>query len=203
MKEIWKPIPNYEGHYEASTLGRICSVDRVVVLKDKCGKDRPCNYKSRILKPCKHTFKRNAKPRYMVVLSKEGKTKSTDVHKIIAVTFLENGKGYDTVNHIDGNPLNNRVDNLEWTTKKENNRHAFKNNLIHTMKPVAMLDPITKEVLKVYPSEAEACRRIGVRQGKIRMSIKNGWKKHGFYWRYYNTDDEPATTIEEWYGNTI
>lgn len=205
MTEIWKPVPSYEGYYEASTTGKVRSVERIVILKDKLGNDRPCKYKSRELKPCKREFKNkaNALPRLQVVLSKDGNTKTIDVHRVIAMTFLENEQGYDTVNHIDGNPFNNSVDNLEWISRKENIRHAFKNNLIHTMKPIAMLNPATKEILKVYPSEAEACRIIGVNQGKIRRSIQNGWKCHGYYWRYFDIKNEPATTIEEWQGNVI
>lgn len=205
MTEIWKPVPNYEGCYEASTTGKVRSVERIVILKDRLGNDRPCKYKSRELKPCKRKFnnKTNTQPRLQVVLSKNGNTKTIDVHRIIATTFIENKQGYDTVNHIDGNPMNNSVDNLEWVSRKENIIHAFKHNLIHTMKPIAMLDPITREIIKVYPSESEACRKIGVKQGKIRRSIQNAWKCHGYYWRYYSIENEPATTIEEWQGNVI
>lgn len=201
MNEIWKPIPNYEGYYEASTTGKVRSVERTIILKDKLGKDRPCVFKGRELKTCTRKYhSTNSMPRLQVVLSKDGVAKPIDLHRLIALTFVENKNGYETVNHIDGNPLNNSADNLEWISREENIRHAFKNNLIHTMKPVAMLNPDTREVLKVFAGEAEACRRIGVRQGKIRRSIQNKWKCHGYYWRYYDIENEPATTIEEWQG---
>jgi hypothetical protein len=204
MEEIWKPVPNYEGYYEASSNGLVRSVERVVILKNKKGQDRPCLFKGKVLKPCEKIYKNkvNAMTRKQVVLSKDGKTRTFDVHKVIAMTFLENPNNYDTINHKDGNPHNNKAENLEWVSRADNIRHAFKNALIHTMKPIAMLDANTREVLKVYPSEAEACRQIGVGQGKIRVCIQKGWKKHGYYWRYYDVENEPATTIEEWKGTT-
>lgn len=201
MKEVWKPIPGYEGFYEASDKGRVRSVERIIVLKDKLGKDRPCVHKSRILKPCERTYIRsNIKPRKQVVLCVHPNKKSYDVHRIIASTFVPNPNNYDTVNHIDGDQFNNTPSNLEWISKADNNRHAFKNNLIHTQKLIAKLDPATKEILKVYPGEAEACRRIGISQGKIRTAMQNNRKLRGFYWKYIDIKDEGVTTIEPWLG---
>src|SRR5574344_417590 len=121
-----------------------------------------------------------------------------DVHSIIAITFIDNPLNLDSVNYKDGNPFNNKVDNLEWLSKTDNNRHAFKNNLIHTQKLIAQLDIESGQVLKIFPGEAEACRRMGVSQGKIRRAIQNNWKLHGFYWKYI--DNEGVTTIEPWKG---
>jgi hypothetical protein len=200
MKEIWRNIPGYENYYEASNTGLIRSVDRKIILKDRKGNDRPSIYKGRVLKPCKRTYSRsNIKPRLQVVLSVGSKTKSWDVHRLIAITFIPNPYNYDTVNHKDGNPFNNQIENLEWISRAENNRHAFKNGLVNTQKPVAQLDPITKEIIKVYPGESEACRRMGVLQGKIRQAMQKGYKLHGFYWKYI--ENEGVTTIEPWYGN--
>jgi len=200
MQEQWKPVPCYEGYYEASTEGKVRSVERVIVLKDRLGNPRPSVYKSKMLKPCERTYKdRNIQPRLQVVLSKDCKPKSMDVHRIIAITFIDNPLNLDSVNHKDGNPFNNKVDNLEWVSKADNNRHAFKNNLIHTQKLIAQIDVKTGEVLKVFPGESEACRRMGVSQGKIRRAIQEHWKLHGFYWKYY-VDNEGVTTIEPWKG---
>lgn len=199
--EIWKDIKGYEGLYEAATSGAIRSKERVIVLKDRAGKDRPCVYKSKVLKPCRRIYKNhtNTLPRLQVVLSKNGHTRSYDVHRLIAETFVDNPNGYETVNHKDGNTENNRADNLEWLPLADNIRHAFKNNLIHTMKPIAMIDPDTDEIVKVYAGESEACRRNGLRQGKIRVAMQNGWKCRGYKWRYI-TENDTGYTIEEWLG---
>lgn len=199
--EIWRDIKGYEGMYEVSNRGVVRSKERIIVLKDKKGKDRPCTYKSKVLKPCKRMYKdhTNTMPRLQVVLSKKGHTRSYDVHRLVAETFIENPHNYETVNHKDGNTENNNVDNLEWLPLSDNIRHAFKNNLIHTMKPIAMIDTITGKILKVYAGEAEACRRNGLKQGKIRRAMQNGWKCRGYEWRYI-TENDKGYTIEEWIG---
>lgn len=202
MQEILKPIPGFEGYYEASSNGYIKSVERKLIQKSRHGGTREVLYKSKILEPYKRKYKRsNIKERLQIVLSKNGETKSYDVHRLIAITFIENPNNYDTVNHKDGDTFNNHVENLEWVTKAENNRHAFKNNLVKTQKLIAQINPITKKVIKVYPGESEACRRMGVKQGKIRKAMQNNWKLRSFNWEYIDINDERVTTIEPWLGN--
>lgn len=194
--EEWKAVPGYEGYYEASTQGRVRSVERVVMLVDRQMKPRPCIYKSRVLKPhIGEISDRKILPRCQVVLSKDGKTRSVQVHRIIAETFLPNPEGYETINHKDGDPMNNAVENLEWATRRENNRHAFRNNLIHTMKPVTMYDGDTPVV--TFPSEAEACRRMGISQGKVGAAARAGRKYRGYFWRYNTV---PGVPVEAWVG---
>ena len=197
--EIWKPIPGYEGYYEASNTGLIRSVPRTIILKTKKLEDRPCEYKSKILKPYLSQHNRsNILPRQQIVLSVDGKTKSLQVHRLIAQTFIPNPNNYETVNHIDGNTFNNTVENLEWISKVDNIRHSFKNNLVHTQKPVVQIDPKTNEIIKIYPGESEACRRIGISQGKIGRSIRRNGTCRGYKWKYVN--NEGVTTIESWKG---
>jgi hypothetical protein len=102
--EIWKDIPGYEGVYQASSLGRIKSTYR----------------QKRILKPQKGT------KYHHVRLSKAKEITIHLVHRLIAKTFLENPENKRTVNHIDGNPYNNIVQNLEWATHTENINHKIK-----------------------------------------------------------------------------
>jgi hypothetical protein len=60
----------------------------------------------------------------------ERKRKTCYVHRLVAMTFIENPLMLDTVNHKDGDKLNNHVTNLEWLSKADNTRHAFNNNLV-------------------------------------------------------------------------
>lgn len=62
-------------------------------------------------------------------LTDDGKDKAFLVHRLVSIVFLDNPSNKPEVNHIDGNPDNNHVSNLEWVTREENQQHAFKNGL--------------------------------------------------------------------------
>jgi hypothetical protein len=103
MEELWRPIPNYEGYYEASNLGRIRSVYR---------------YK-RVLKPM---ISNTGYER--VDLFKNRHRKQYSVHRLVAITFVDNPDNKPFVNHRDENKINNCADNLEWVTHVENCRYG-------------------------------------------------------------------------------
>ena len=152
-KEIWKSVPGYEGYYEASTLGNIKSVTREV--NNSVGTFiKP----SVILKP---SMQNNGY--YRVVLTKDKKHKYMLVHRIVALTFIDNPLNKPIVNHKDEDKQNNCVDNLEWFTKKENNNYnnrqykiaaknksngVYEQNAIKNRKPVLAVpvDP-SKEII--------------------------------------------------------
>jgi len=62
----------------------------------------------------------------MLDLCKDGKIKRFLVHRLIAQTLLPNPNNKEQVNHINGNKLDNRLENLEWNTRSENQKHAIK-----------------------------------------------------------------------------
>ena len=115
MKEEWKDIKGYEGYYQVSNLGNIKSFIYF--------NGHEYIYRERILKPQNN--------RYLTVrLAKNKKVKQYTIHRLVAEYFISNEDKKPYVNHKDGNKYNNRVDNLEWCTAKENTQHAYNNNLI-------------------------------------------------------------------------
>lgn len=111
MKEVWKPIKDYEDLYEVSNLGNIRSHHF-----------HNGTY-NRILKP------RKVKDGYlMVALYKNKKCKNLQVHTIVANTFITNKNNYKEVNHKNFDKTDNRADNLEWCTRHDNVLHYFRNN---------------------------------------------------------------------------
>lgn len=118
-----KDIKGYEGLYAATEDGKIWSYPKP--RSSKHGK---------WLKQIPSTKKRCNGTKYSLLsihLFKDKKGKSFLVHRIVAEAFLSNPKNKPQINHKDGNPLNNHVDNLEWTDFFENMQHAQKNGLLN------------------------------------------------------------------------
>lgn len=184
MEEIWKDIPGYEGLYQASSLGRIRSLDRF--------DGRMHWIKGRIL--CQTSNKLGYK---RLSLFKEGKDKKVIVHRIIAATFLGNHPSLD-VNHIDGNPSNNAISNLEWCTRAENIQHSYKilgrpgvnkgrfNERNKHSNPINMYS-LDGNYIRTFPCSQEASRALNIDQGSISKAAR-GKRNHagGYKWKYKN-----------------
>jgi hypothetical protein len=125
MIEIWKDIQGYEGLYQISNLGNVKSLSR----EWKVGYGGIGRNKTKILTP---RLDRSKKGRYYlrIKISKNGKEKIFLIHRLIAEAFIPNLKNKPQINHIDGDTLNNSINNLEWCTPSENMKHAFKIGLI-------------------------------------------------------------------------
>lgn len=125
--EEWRPIVGFEGHYEVSNKGNVRSLDRTVF--ELNGK-RKRYIKGIILKPSKD------KDGYSFVrLHTQGKGyTSFKVHRLVALTFIQNQNNLPCVNHIDFNRSNNSVENLEWCSSKQNYEHSRRAGRIHTNK---------------------------------------------------------------------
>lgn len=138
--EIWKPVPDYEGHYEVSTMGRVRSVDKVVKHPRNPNMELP--KKGRILK---YELDKYGYP--VVTLCKESKTRTFKIHRLVAFAFIPNPDNLPQIDHINNKKYDNRPENLRWCTTKQNSTwrsayYGFGHNAKH--------DVLCKETGKVF-----------------------------------------------------
>ena len=171
MVEEWKDVVGYEGVYEVSNYGRVRTNKNKTTYTSRHGIR---HWKQRILK---EKAKTNRDVR--ISLWKNGKSKDYLVHRLVAEAFIPNPDNKPTVNHIDGNPRNNYVENLEWTTYRENNNHAFDNHLMPTAHPVTLVNQVSGEKM-YFRSLSKASEYIGFGVGYISNRLKQGKKIEGY-----------------------
>ena len=121
MEEIWRPVNGFEGYYEVSNLGRVRSIDRVVV--DKNGRKQ--FKKGTILK-----YRADRQGYNVIALSVNRHYTNKCVHTLVAETFIPNPDNLPQVNHKDEVKSNNCVDNLEWCTAKYNANYGNRNKKV-------------------------------------------------------------------------
>ena len=163
---VWKSVHGFEGKYQISYDGTVRSMERVVK-----NKDGTMTVNERVLKPWVDTwgYKR-------VCLYKNGKPHQKFVHRLIAEAFIPPFTGQQ-VNHIDGDKLNNSVENLEWCTGSENMQHAFRTGLHSGSTPVILV-----ELGMRFNSIEEAARFVEGKHSGIRRCLTGRNKTHrGFH----------------------
>lgn len=121
---------------------------------------------------------------YMVSFSYNNKSKPQRVHRLLASAFIPNINNYKCINHIDGNKLNNDLDNLEWCNHKQNMNHAFKTGLVNNKGEKNGMNILQEEqvieikkLLKTGLSQQKIAEKFNVSRSCI-LSINIGrtWK---------------------------
>lgn len=154
--EEWKDVQGYEGLYQVSNTGQVRGVKR-----------------GKTLKPHK------SKAGYLeVTLSKQNTFAYFLIHRLVAQAFIPNPEGKPQINHKNGVKTDNRLDNLEWSTRSENQRHRFSvlGQRGHTARPVRCVD--TNEV---YPSAKLAAQKLGLCRSAISLCCLGKRKSTGGY----------------------
>lgn len=128
--EQWRPVVGWDGVYEVSDFGRVRSVDRTVTYRD----GRVRRYPSRVLAVGHHGIGHEH-----VVLCYDGRNETRQVHLLVMAAFVGPAPDGMECLHLDGDPTNNRLDNLRWGTRSENNydrvRHGRDHNVAKTHCP--------------------------------------------------------------------
>ena len=166
--EEWRDIPNYEGLYQVSNLGRVKSLGNDKTKKEKIRKQG-----------------KNHKGYLNVNLCKEGKRKNYLVHRIVCQAFIENTNNFRCVNHKDENKENNQIDNLEWCDNKYNSNYgtSIQRRVEKQSKQVYQYDK-NGTLVSIWESTNEVGRN-GFNQGNVTSCCNGNRKSHkGFKWSY-------------------
>ena len=158
--EEWRDVKGYEGLYQVSNYGKV----RHMMFKNNIVEKKQI----KLLK-----LYTNKQGRVYISLYKNGHRKNCIVHRLVAGAFLDNPQGLPEVNHIDGNPSNNFVKNLEWCTKKYNAQHAYYNNLtVLRARNESEKKTVIRSDGKIYESIRSCAREMGVTQRSINDALQ-------------------------------
>ena len=156
--EEWKQIKGYDDYYVSSRGNVYSKKTEKIMIPSPRGKTSP--YLS-------------------VVLRKDGAQKTYSVHRLVAEAFIPNPYGKETVNHLDGDKTNNNVTNLEWATRSENDRHAYRIGLRRTpsYRVQKAIDSRKRKVINLdtcetFNSIAECARAIGVKNDGVGKCVR-------------------------------
>ena len=173
MPETWKDIKDYEDSYQVSDQGRIRSKDKIV----PCKGNKTRSIKGKV----RQTFP-NHKGYIIVTLSRENKLKTFTVHQLVAQAFIPGFVKGTEVNHIDGDPTNNALSNLEPSNPSHNQFHAWANGLNYRKKQSSSYRGVC------YITNPRAVNRWA---GYITHQGKSC-----FGWKTFETEEEAAKHVD-------
>lgn len=178
--EMWKDIKDYEGLYQVNNYGRIRSLDKLqdFYFFSKGNKNGNSKELKEVLRPGRFMKTTTNSFGYKCVgLYKNKKVKYSLIHRLVAEAFLIPDSKRKHVNHMDSNPGNNKVENLEWCTPAENLEHARKyGGLKDISKKVfvnnaKLADTQILEIIELKRKHAMPNRVLAEQYGLTRRSI--------------------------------
>lgn len=168
--EEWRDAVGYEGRYQVSNFGEVRSLPKFNRLGVRQLRQRMNRYGYMLVSL------------YCSDSSRKQKTRPVLVHRLVAEAFIPNPEGKPWVNHIDGNPRNNHILNLEWATPSENTIHSF--YILGRKGQTAPKRILCVETGEEYRSIEEAGRQTGVRPSNITAMLKGRlYTAGGYHWR--------------------
>lgn len=178
-EEIYKPIDGFDKYF-VSNMGNIKSIKTNRILKIQ----KSSGYSTVGLN--------NINKRYCFL-----------VHRLVAKAFIPNPENKLTVNHINHDTFDNRVENLEWNTQKEQNEHNYNTETekrkTNRARSVVCFDKLTNEKIKEFISLSEASIWLNEKSKSnnvdsclagIRGSLNNGWVCKGYIWKYNDLENK-------------
>lgn len=175
--ETWRDVSGYEGFYVVSNQGRVKSLFRMVVSKN--GAKKSISPKIIASKISGDGYTQNC------LFNNTGKRKYLLTHRIAANAFIANPENKPQVNHKNGIKDDNRVENLEWVTRSENQLHALQTGLYISQygekRPMSKLNESVVSVIKRRLNEGEKSKDLAIEYGVNSATISN--IKTGSTWK--------------------
>lgn len=181
MEEVWKDIEELKNAYQVSNFGRVRRKSRKVPTNVPGQRNGLRNLSERITKS-----QDNGHGYQQIYVKIDGIRIMVYLHRIVAIYFLPNPENKPEVNHKDGNKENNRADNLEWATRKENVKHAVDNNLLSKGEKVWNCKLTEQKILAIRRlhrmnpnfNRAAINRKLGLGNSTVSKIIKKTRWKH-------------------------